>query len=93
MVQQQIAASKLPESLKLGLNCNRKNFPRTMQTGSKVSNEILKAAQKQKDYRENNLEDTQETIYVDASRNIAVSIGSKDLRYDIFNLFVITTCL
>ena len=64
-----------------------------MQAGSKVSNEILKAAQKQKDYRENNLEDTQETIYVDASRNIAVSIGSKDLRYDIFNLFVITTCL
>ena len=61
-----------------------------MQTGSKVSNEILKAAQKQKDYRENNLEDTQETIYVDASRNIAVSIGSKDLRSDIFKLFVIT---
>ena len=53
-----------------------------MQAGSKVSNEILKAAQKQKDYRENNLEDTQETIYVDASRNIAVSIGSKDLRSD-----------
>ena len=51
-----------------------------MQTGSKANNEILKAAQKQKEFRENNLEDNQETIYVDASRNIAVSIGSKDLR-------------
>ena len=77
---QQIAASKLPESLKLCLNCNRKTL--TMQTGSKANNEILKAAQKQKEYRENNLEDNQETIYVDASRNIAVSIGSKDLRSD-----------
>ena len=48
---------------------------------AKVNREILKAAKQQKETREtSNLDETQESYFVDASRNIAVSIGSKDLR-------------
>ena len=44
----------------------------------KRTKEVLSRVQKQKEERDINEDDG--TIYVDASRNIAVSIGSKDLR-------------
>ena len=48
--------------------------------GESANNEIQNAVKKQKDQREN-LDESSEAIYVDASRNIAVSLGSKDLRW------------
>ena len=48
--------------------------------GESANNEIQNAVKKQKDHREN-LDESSEAIYVDASRNIAVSLGSKDLRW------------
>ena len=57
---------------------------------AKVNREILKAAKQQKETREtSNLDETQESYFVDASRNIAVSIGSKDLRYSWSDLKIV----
>lgn len=56
--------------------------------GESANNEIQNAVKKQKDLREN-LDESSEAIYVDASRNIAVSLGSKDLRW---LQYTINTC-
>ena len=47
---------------------------------NKVNKEILTAAKKQQVLREDNIDENREGVYIDSSRNISVSIGSKDLR-------------
>ena len=56
-----------------------------MEMESKQTQEVLRAAKRQQEERES-LDWAAETVYVDALRNVAVTFGSKDLRYDISRL-------
>ena len=53
-----------------------------MSRKSRTTNEVLKAAKKQTEKRQN-VNPGDEAIYVDTSRNISVSLGCKDLRGDL----------